>query len=204
MHTFRMNREKIIIFLGKVCTILGKTHTFHSLKRGKRLSQRNGEGLFDLADDEDAVEGADTVEVAEGAEDEFLVVVHGAGVYLEHIVIVSGGVETFDDLVDFGDHRSELAGEFLAVLLEAHVAEYHYAVSDLYRIDYSDIFPDIAFALETFLAFEDRGRGKVHLGGELLGRQFGVLLQFAEDEDVGFVQNFLIHTVKIFIMSFRT
>ena len=40
--------------------------------QGERL-EGEGVGVFDLAEDEGAVEGADAVEVAEDAEDEFLV-----------------------------------------------------------------------------------------------------------------------------------
>ncbi len=75
------------------------------------------------------MEGADAVEGAEGLEDELLVVGHGAGVDLELVVVVAGGVEAFDDFVYFHDDRGELAGEFLAVVLEADVAEDHDSVS---------------------------------------------------------------------------
>ena len=51
--------------------------------------QRKGHGVLDFADHEDAVEGADAVEFAEGAEDKFLIMRHAAGIYLQHIVIVS-------------------------------------------------------------------------------------------------------------------
>ena len=53
------------------------------------LPQREGHGVLDFADHEDAVEAAYAVEFAEGAEDKLLIMRHAAGIYLQHIVIVS-------------------------------------------------------------------------------------------------------------------
>ncbi len=133
------------------------------------------------------MEGADAVERTEGFQDEALVVLHGAGVDLQLVVVVAGGVEAFDDLVYFHDDGGELTGVFLAVVLEADVAEDHDAVAGLDGVDYGDIFLDVAFAFKAFLALEGRGWGEVDFGGEFLGGEFGVLLEFAQDEDVGFV-----------------
>ncbi len=130
------------------------------------------------------MEGADAVEGAEGFEDELLVVGHGAGVDFEHVVVVAGGVETFDDFVDFHDDGGELAGEFLAVVFEADVAEDHDAVAGFDGVDDGDVALDIAFAFEAFLALEGGRWGEVDFGGKFLGREFGVLLEFAEDQYV--------------------
>ncbi len=145
------------------------------------LPQRNGQGLFDLSDDEDAMEGSYAVERAESFEDEGLVVLHGAGVDFQLIVIVTGGVEAFYDLVDFHDYRGELAGVFLAVVLQTDIAEDHYAVPCLDGIDDGDVFPDVSFSFEAFLALEDGRRGQVDLGGQFFGCEFGVPLQLTQN-----------------------
>ena len=63
-----------------------KVHMIH-VKGG--LCQRDGEGVLYFTDHEDAVKAADAVQFAQSAEDQLLIVWHAAGVYLQHIVIVS-------------------------------------------------------------------------------------------------------------------
>ena len=107
--------------------------------------QRHGEGVLDFADNEDAVEGADTVKIAESAQNEFLIVPHAAGINLQLIVVVAGCVEAFDDFVYICYDRCELAAELLAVMLQTDIAQDHDAVADLDRIDHRHIPLYIAF-----------------------------------------------------------
>ena len=102
------------------------------------------------------MKGAYAVQVAEGAKNEILIVLHAAGIYLQLVVIVSGGVETFHYLVYVSDHRCELTAEFLAVVFQTDIAEDHDAVAGLDGIDYRYIFLYITFLLQPLLTLEDR------------------------------------------------
>ena len=104
------------------------------------------------------MKGTYAIQVTKSTEDEFLIVLHAAGIYLQLIVIVSGGVEALDYLINTGYDRGELTAEFLIMMLQAHVAQDHDAVTDLYRIDNGHIPLYIAFSLQTFLSFKDRRR----------------------------------------------
>ena len=137
---------------------LAKRELFNGLDKrcGAVSLHRHGEGVLDLADDEDAVEGADAVEVSESPEDKLLIMTHVAGIYLEQVVIISGGIEALHHFFKTGNHGCELTAEFLAVMFQTNITEDHDAVAGLDGIYDRDIFLDIAFPLQSFLAFENR------------------------------------------------
>ena len=69
-------------------------------------------------------------------------------------------------------------------MLQADVAEHHQPIAGLYGVDNSHIFAYISFTLKPFLPFKDRRRRQIHLRGQLLGGQHGILLQFAQNKYV--------------------
>ena len=132
--------------------------------------QRDGKSIFYFADDKDAMQGSDAVQVSESAENKFLIILHASCVDLQLVVIFSGGVEALHNLVDVGNDGGELTAEFLAVMLQSDVAENHDAITCLDRVDYGDVFLYISFPFEAFLSFEHRRWGQVHFGCKLLLR----------------------------------
>ena len=46
--------------------------------------------------------------------------------------------------------------EFLAMVFQTHIAQDHYSVSHLYRVDNGDILTYISLSFKTFLALESR------------------------------------------------
>ena len=97
-----------------------------------------------------------TVEISESPQDKILIVTHVAGIYLQLIVIVSGCIETFHNLVQPRYNRSEFTAEFLVVLLQTNIAQHHDPVSDLDRINDCHIASDVTVPLKSLLPFEDR------------------------------------------------
>ena len=70
------------------------------------------------------------------------------------------------------------------MVLETDVAQDHDSVAGLDRIDHGDVSLYVAFLLKTLLSLEYGRRRKVHPGCQLFSGQLGVLLQFAQNQDI--------------------
>ena len=67
-----------------------------------------------------------------------------------------------------------MAAEFLAVIFQTDIAQYHYSIARLDGIDDCDIFPYIPVSLQTFLSLKDWGRTEVYLCSNGSLSDFGV------------------------------
>jgi len=115
--------------------------------------------VLDFADDDDAVEASDAVDVTQGVEHEVLVVLHIVGIDLDLEVVVTSGVVTFCYLVDALHSIHELLDEVVGVLLQADVAEHDDIVPHLVMIYDGSISLDVSLSFQAFLSFEGWGRG---------------------------------------------
>ena len=113
-------------------------------------------GILDFADDDDAVQATDAVDVAQGIEHEVLVVLHVVGINLDLEIVVTRGVVTFRYLVYllYGVH--ELLYQVVGVLLQSDVAEHNDVVTQLVMIYHGSISSNVSLSLQSFLSFEGR------------------------------------------------
>ena len=145
-------------------------------------------GVFDFLHDEGGQDAADGVDRTQHVDDEFVVVFHVGRMDLQQVVVLAGNVVALGHLGDFLDDGNEAPGRVAAHLLEFDGAEDDKAEIQFLRIQHGDVLFDEAAALQPFQAFEDGGGGEVDAGGQLLGGQAGVLLQAAQDGQVGGVE----------------
>ena len=88
-----------------------------------------------------------------------------------------------------------------AHLLQLDGAEDDEAQVQFLRVEDGDVLLDEAAAFEALEAFEDGGGGEVHAGGQFFGGQAGVLLQAAQDVQVGGVKDEFVHIVEYYSIS---
>ena len=117
---------------------------------------------------------------------------------LEKIVVFSGNIVAFGHLGDVLDDGDEGPGDVAVHLLQLDGAENDEAQVQFLRVQDGDVLANEAAALQPLEAFEDRGGGQVHPGGQFLGRQAGVLLQQAQDVQVGGVEENVVHGGEYF------
>ena len=115
--------------------------------------------ILDFADDDDAVEASDAVNVAQGVEHEVLVVLHIVGIDFDLKVVVASGVVAFRNLVDALHGIHELLDEVVGVLLQSDVAEHDDIVPHLVMIHDGTISLDVSLSLQAFLTLEGWRRG---------------------------------------------
>ncbi len=116
-------------------------------------------GVLDLANDNDAMEASDAVDVAEGVEHEILIVLHVVGINLDLEVIVARRVVTFRDLVNGLHGIHELLDEFMGMLLQSDVAEHNDVVSQSMMVHDRSISLDVSLSLQAFLTLKGGGGG---------------------------------------------
>lgn len=145
-------------------------------------------GVFDFAEDEGAVERADAVDVAEDAEQEFLIRFHVAGIDFQQEVIVAGNVVALGDFGYALHCLHDAQGVFVGVLLHFQIAEHHETAVDFLRIEHGDVLGDESFAFQPFDTFKSRSRGEVDCRGEFFDGKARIVLKGAEDADVGDVE----------------
>ena len=126
--------------------------------------------ILDFADDDDAVQATDTVDIAERVEHEVLVVFHVVGIDLDLEIVVARRVVALRDLVYRLHGVHELLYEVVRVLLEPDVAEYDDVVAEFVVVGHGCIARDVSFALKPLLPFKYWGRGEVYAGGDFLYR----------------------------------
>ena len=115
--------------------------------------------VLDFADDDDAVQASDAVDVAQGVEHEVLVVLHVVGIYFDLEVVVASGVVTFCYLVDALHGVHELLDKVVGVLLQPNVAEHDDVVPHFVVFNDGSVSLDVSFSLQAFLALESWRRG---------------------------------------------
>ena len=141
-------------------------------------------GVLHLAEDEEGVEGADAVEVAEDAKHEFLVSLHVGDVDFEHEIVVAADVVALHNFGDLPDGLHDALCILVGMLLHAQVAEGDEAAVDLLSVEHRHVLFDVALALQALHALEGRGGREVYLSSKLLVGQSGIVLQKAQDAQV--------------------
>ena len=154
--------------------------------------------VFYFVHHEGGKDAADGVDGAEDVDDELVVVFHVRSVDFQEIIVLAGDVVALGDLRNVLDHGNEGLRRFPAHLLEFDRAEDDEAQVQFLRVQDGDVLLDEAAAFQALEPFEDGRGGKVYAGGELLGGQAGVLLQGAEDVQVGGVEEDVVHGQNIF------
>ena len=117
----------------------------------KSLGYRHGVQTLHGANHKHAVHRADGFHFAQPIEHKILVMRHISHKHLDDIVEVAAGVVTFRHLFHFLHSVHKFAGIFLAVLLQANVAEHHHIVARHVGVHNRHIFLDISFAFQSFL-----------------------------------------------------
>ena len=70
----------------------------------------------------DTMEASDAIKISKTVQNQFLIMLHAADMYLHLIIIVSGSIVTLHNLVYFRDYRCELPAELPAVKLQTNIA----------------------------------------------------------------------------------
>lgn len=73
--------------------------------------------VLDFTDDKDTMETSHAFKISETVQNQFLIMLHAADMYLHLVIIVSGSIVTLYHLIYFRYHRCELAAELPAVIL---------------------------------------------------------------------------------------
>lgn len=107
---------------------------------------------------------------------------------LEQVVVAAGDVVAFGHLGNLADDVAELVGHLLVERRELDATEDDETAVDLLGIEHGDITLDEALALHALDALEDGRGAEIDLAGNLLDGETRVLLQAAQNLDVGFVQ----------------
>ena len=116
--------------------------------------------------------------------------------YFQQIVVVARDVVALGDLGNSAHDARKFGGDVAVEAPELYAAKDDEAAVELLGVEHGDVFADIAFVVEPLEPFE-YGRGReMHTCGELLGRQAGVLLQDAQDLQIGLVVS--VHGIKFF------
>lgn len=70
----------------------------------------------------DTMEASDAIKISKTVQNQFLIMLHAADMYLHLIIIVSGSIVTLHHLVYFRDYRCELPAELPAMKFKTHIA----------------------------------------------------------------------------------
>ena len=102
---------------------------------GELLRHRYAVRVLYLANDDDAVQASNAVDVAEGVEHEVLIGFHVACVYLYLEIVVASGVVALGYLVDVLHGVHKLLYEVVGVLLQPYIAQHDYVVAEFVVVD---------------------------------------------------------------------